>query len=58
MAKGPQDVKHRVGLNSIAKPMPTTKGTNSKGWHDFLNAQRNGLKKLDIASHDEPCCNV
>jgi len=48
MAKGPQDVKHQGGLNSIATPMPTGEGTNSKGWHDFLNAQKNGLKNLTL----------
>ncbi len=30
MAKGPQDVKHQGGLNSIAKPMPKGEGKTKK----------------------------
>jgi hypothetical protein len=57
MAKGPQDVKHQGGLNSIAKPMPKGEGKTKKvGMTSSM--PKEWTKKLDIASHDEPCCDV
>jgi hypothetical protein len=46
--QGTPDVKHQGGFNSIAKPMLKGEGTNQKCWHDFLNAQKNGLKNLTL----------